>query len=195
VTIDIRRLSVDLDYWDKVAPNGASHFMYSEKFVKWVDGVEWVFYTSSDKAWKQAVLTWPLQKYTDNGNEVVAKPSKPAAPEWDGEGLSPVGTECEVNINDIELSLVGTPDGWRWCEILAHRDDCAIVWIPSCNVAAKVTNRRAFRPIRSQKQTDLDNIEEDLLGILPFCEYTDKQIEELAEILYSLGYRKPVAIK
>jgi hypothetical protein len=74
MTIDLERLAVDADYWNEVAPEGATHFMYSEKFVKWVDGVEWAFYTSSDKAWKQATLTWPLQKYTDNGNEVVAKP-------------------------------------------------------------------------------------------------------------------------
>jgi hypothetical protein len=74
MSIDLERLAVDLDYWDEMAPEGATHFMYSEKFVKWVDGVEWAFYTSSDKAWKQATLTWPLQKYTDNGNEVVAKP-------------------------------------------------------------------------------------------------------------------------
>jgi hypothetical protein len=108
MTIDLERLAVDADYWDEVAPEGATHFMYSEKFVKWVDGVEWAFYTYSDKAWKQATLTWPLQKYTDNGNEVVAKPkshptdTQPAesgaqiSAEWDGTGLPPVGCECKA---------------------------------------------------------------------------------------------------
>jgi hypothetical protein len=148
MTIDLERLAVDADYWDEVAPEGATHFMYSEKFVKWVDGVEWAFYTSSDKAWKQATLTWPLQKYTDNGNEVVAKPTKPAAQEWDGKGLPPVGIICDVwhlkktwrraGIVAYVISVEGEKAVWQLVDYSEWGGDLA------CN----------FRPIRSQAERD-----------------------------------------
>jgi hypothetical protein len=56
MTIDVDRLAVDADYWDEVAPDGASHFMHTEKFVKWVFGVEWVFYASSGREWKKRIV-------------------------------------------------------------------------------------------------------------------------------------------
>jgi hypothetical protein len=78
MTIDLERLAVDADYWDEVAPEGATHFMYSEKFVKWVDGVEWAFYAFSDRVWKEAFCDWSLQDYINRGDGcVLAKPDAP----------------------------------------------------------------------------------------------------------------------
>jgi hypothetical protein len=157
MTIDLERLAVDADYWDEVAPEGATHFMYSEKFVKWVDGVEWVFYTSSDKAWKQATLTWPLQKYTDNGNEVIAKPKShptdmhPAesgaqiSADWVN-GIPPIGWygECTWESNLF----------WYQCVILPDRKiaiDFVERWEVRPTPKIKALN---FRPIRSQAERE-----------------------------------------
>jgi hypothetical protein len=74
MTIDLERLAVDAEYWDEVAPEGATHFMYSEKFVKWVDGVELSFYVSSERKWKKSFCSWSLQQYIDCGNYMIAKP-------------------------------------------------------------------------------------------------------------------------
>ena len=49
------------------------------------------------------------------------------------------------------------------------------------------------RTIRTQAEREVEVLQEDLLGILPFCEYTDDQISEMAKILHTQGYRKPDA--
>jgi hypothetical protein len=171
MTIDLERLAVDADYWDEVAPEGATHFMYSEKFVKWVDGVEWAFYTSSDKAWKQATLTWPLQKYTDNGNEVVAKPKSHPTDTQPTESGAQISSEWDGNI---------PPVGWhgectwgRKCEW----SECVI--LPVGKIAKQefngwfvrvIDDYRAieFRPIRSQAEQE----REDLAKVLVECHDT-----------------------
>jgi hypothetical protein len=157
MTIDLERLAVDADYWDEVAPEGATHFMYSEKFVKWVDGVEWAFYTSSDKAWKQATLTWPLQKYTDNGNEVIAKPkSQPTdtqaaesgaqiSAEWVN-GIPPVGWHGECTW--------GAKEAWPKCVILAN-GKIAIERYENWHFSSIADYREIeFRLIRSQAERE-----------------------------------------
>jgi hypothetical protein len=148
MTIDLERLAVDADYWNEVAPEGATHFMHSEKFVKWVDGVEWGFYVSSDKAWKKAMCSWSLQRYTDNGNEVITKPTNPAAQEYDGTGLPPVGTECEV------IFLCET---WERAKIVAHVrtvHGTKAVWQLICFDEWGADTDESFRPIRSQAERE-----------------------------------------
>jgi hypothetical protein len=150
MTIDLERLAVDADYWDEVAPEGASHFMYSEKFVKWVDGVEWGFYVSSDKAWKKAMCSWSLQRYTDNGNEVVAKPTKPAAQEWDGEGLPPVGWHGQCTW--------GLKVQWNECVILPGKE-IAKHELSGWRVSYIADYREIqFRPIRSQAEREREPV-------------------------------------
>jgi hypothetical protein len=157
MTIDLERLAVDADYWNEVAPDGATHFMYSEKFVKWVDGVEWAFYTSSDKAWKQATLTWPLQKYTDNGNEVVAKPSKPAAQEYDGTGLPPVDADQTVFVPFLAMSLRASANTESTWSVIAHHSGMAVVVINECGqgkLTVAILSEKECRPVVSQAERE-----------------------------------------
>jgi hypothetical protein len=149
MTIDLERLALDADYWDEVAPEGATHFMYSEKFVKWVDGVEWGFYVSSDKAWKKAMCSWSLQRYTDNGNEVVAKPSKPAAQEYDGTGLPPVGAECEVRHCGLQT--------WVKARVVGHDYDIAVCHVPDAHGYLGYGGDY-IRPIRSQAEREREPV-------------------------------------
>jgi hypothetical protein len=151
MTIDVDRLAVDAEYWNEVAPDGATHFMYSEKFVKWVDGVEWAFHASSSRKWKQSFCGWSLQQYFDCGDYIMPKPTKPAAQEWDGEGLPPVGCECEVK---------GAVENWCKCKIVAHHKSRAVFfcdhWAHESDYDALPASN--FRPIRSQEQREREEI-------------------------------------
>jgi hypothetical protein len=142
MTIDLERLAVDADYWDEVAPEGATHFMHTEKFVKWVFGVEWVFYASSGREWKKTHCNWMLKQYLNDGTFVLAKP---AAQEYDGTGLPPVGCECEVK---------GAVENWCKCEIVAHHKGRAVFfcdhWAHESDYDALPATQ--FRPIRSQAE-------------------------------------------
>jgi hypothetical protein len=189
--IDFDRIAIDADYWDKVAPNGASHLINKSNFVKWVCGVEYFFKEGVSIVWRPSEAPWPLEEYKSHAfMTVVAKPTKPESSEW-ADGFPSFDEKC--------LALYSTANNtWHEARIVGRDSDMVIGrWLegPKQGLLFEFVLQSSFKPIISQKQKDCDNIEEDLLGILPFCEYTDKQIEELAEILYSLGYRKPVAIK
>jgi hypothetical protein len=86
---------------------------------------------------------------------------KPAAAEYDGTGLPPIGTECEFRIGGglaewhlctVRYILNGDEDpdadGWRavvWCP---HLDKDQLAHLP----------RFQFRPIRSQAERDREEI-------------------------------------
>jgi hypothetical protein len=165
MTIDLKRLAVDADYWNQVAPEGATHFMYSEKFVKWVDGVEWVFYASSERKWKKAMCSWSLQRYTDNGDLVTPKPSAPKShpadtqpakagaqisAEWDGQGLPPVGWHGQCTW--------GLKVQWDECVILPGRG-IAKHELSGWSVSYIADYREIqFRPIRSQAEREREEL-------------------------------------
>lgn len=76
-----------------------------------------------------------------------------AEPEWTGEGLPPVGTECEIKHADL---------GWIKCEIVAHKKmKCggkthAIAWIDGNNLDQSQGIR--FRPIKTPEQIRAESI-------------------------------------
>jgi hypothetical protein len=143
MTIDLERLAVDADYWNEVAPEGATHFMHTEKFVKWVFGVEWVFYASSGREWKKTHCNWMLKQYLNDGTFVLAKP---AAQEWDGKGLPPVGTECEAQFIGPNFS-----EYWTKATVLC-RDGKITVCRVDGGYHGLPSNR--IRPIRSQAERE-----------------------------------------
>lgn len=89
-------------------------------------------------------------------------------PEWTGEGLPPVGTECEINHADL---------GWINCEIVAHKKmKCggkthAIAWIDGNNLDHSQGIR--FRPIKTPEQIRAESIA---------AEERKKNIEKIQEI-------------
>jgi hypothetical protein len=143
MTIDLERLAVDADYWNEVAPEGATHFMHTEKFVKWVFGVEWVFYASSGREWKKTHCNWMLKQYLNDGTFVLAKP---AAQEWDGKGLPPVGTECEVIESDGLMYGQGESG-----KVIAHVETTAVIRM---SYGLGCFEARHLRPIRSQAERE-----------------------------------------
>ncbi|HDZ3423865.1 TPA: hypothetical protein RSV18_002111 [Pseudomonas aeruginosa] len=58
---------------------------------------------------------------------------------WDGQGLPPVGTNCEYYSND----------GWLQCEVVAHRNNAAVVL--DHHYEAAFVPPRDLRPIRTPR--------------------------------------------
>jgi len=119
MTIDVERLAVDADYWDEVAPEGASHLIDNELFVKWIHGFEYqADIDNPDNGWQEADISWTIEKYkraeSDGDFDILDRPTQRAEPkshptdtqpaesvaqisaEWDITGLPHAGCECEV---------------------------------------------------------------------------------------------------
>lgn len=91
MTIDIKRLETDLDYWNAVAPDGATH--YAERGgVK--GGV--IFYRDVNQS--RCMFSrgighgWAIGLGKPACRPLIPRP----APAWSGEGYPPAGVECEA---------------------------------------------------------------------------------------------------
>jgi hypothetical protein len=161
MTIDLERLAVDADYWDEVAPEGATHFMYSEKFVKWVDGVEWEFYAFSDRVWKEAFCDWSLQDYINRGDGCVT--AKPAAPKSHPTDTQPAESGAQIS---AEWENGIPPAGWHGeCTWGNKENSHECVILPDLKIAINFYTSWSvdqisqlegveFRPIRSQAERE-----------------------------------------
>jgi hypothetical protein len=153
--------------WSK-APEGATHFdtrgnCCSIGFMKpgvrrgeWeyfgMDG-HWILYGPVDSALKAAMVKRP----TDTS--------------WTGEGLPPVGVECEVK-NDIN-------DGWdRVDEVLAHTTiKGAVVAVFKRDDRVFYSPADAFRPIRTPEQIAAEEREKEV----------DQMVQRIAENTTGIG--------
>ena len=81
----------------------------------------------------------------------IKRPTKPAAPEWDGEGLPPVGCECEYRPDPKH-------DFWDKCAYLAHFDGEHFVIVLEAGDVDRMSDRvsahQRFRPIRTQAERE-----------------------------------------
>lgn len=95
--------------------------------------------------------------------------SKPEPPAWDGEGLPPVGCECEVDWTCSgdwrEVAIIHYSVGKIW---VRHKGGDEIIWEDA-----------SFRPIRSEEDRAIDQIMDDC-GVAR-C---------VARTIYEAGYRK-----
>ena len=102
----------------------------------------------SERLGKIACDLWDLAK------EV---PIEPAAPEWDGSGLPPVGCDCKI----------ARHGHWIPAKIIAHGEDhgeavafCQTEFLPLIGDATQ------FRPIRAQAERDREDLKVDLMKTL-----------------------------
>lgn len=175
----------DPKWWDENAPEGATHFW--EPSSDWYrvdsDGTTYAFY---DNQWRVPCHGFRLGK-----ERIHQRPEKPASPEWDGKTFPvPIGATCRCTF------AVERHDRW-------HKGRCVFHGIDPEGRGYMVIDTGAYqacfrsldhvRTIRTQAEREVEVLQEDLLGILPFCEYTDDQISEMAKILHTQGYRKPDA--
>ncbi|HIE1067009.1 TPA: hypothetical protein ACXJGN_003401 [Pseudomonas aeruginosa] len=111
---------------------------------------------------------------------------------WDGQGLPPVGTVCEIKHRDI---------GWVRCEIVAHKSfSCgglthAIAWIDEYTLDQSQGVR--FRPIRTPEQIAAEEREKAVQEMLALDEYPHGQDRggmmsraDFCRVLYDAGYRR-----
>jgi len=89
----------DID-WSK-APEGATHYVENSICV-WGKriGDDWYYFNPIDGSWKHLQSDGDNRiKRSPSNMPVIPRPtSQPTDnPEWDGEGLPPVGCECEIN--------------------------------------------------------------------------------------------------
>lgn len=118
--------------------------------------------------------------FDESMQNLIARPVEPAT--WNGQGLPPVGTVCEVKHRDI---------GWVRCEIVAHKSfSCgglthAIAWIDE-NTLDQSQGLR-FRPIRTPEQIAAEEREK---AIEEMCFAEETLTVKQAKALYDAGYRR-----
>ena len=122
------------------APEGATHWgpdtdRHCESWYEVRDG-EIVRYLPADDALQPMLPAVAGSAYYHPVDDLVGRPAP-----WTGEGLPPVGTVCEYYADD---------GVWRSCEIVAHKDGQAVVWVSNAHIWA--SSGASLRPIRTPEQ-------------------------------------------
>jgi hypothetical protein len=155
MTIDLERLAVDANYWDEVAPEGATHLLNHDCFVKWVDGKEYNFKYKVSVNWKLCNTPWPLERYKNYHFTPVT--DKPAAREYDGTGLPPVGADQTVFVPFRALSLRASANTESTWSVIAHHSGMAVVVINECGqgkLTVAILSEKECRPVVSQAERE-----------------------------------------
>lgn len=144
--IDLKRLAVDREYWDEVAPLGATH--HWEPSGDWYQdcGDHALAWNFTARGWKAARA--PLRITRD---EAIPRPTKQ---EWEN-GLPPVGTVCEGMVS------YGASTKWRKCEILKYRNGQAAVLVDDPGFLAWCEE---FRPLKSQHERQREELVDMVCG-------------------------------
>lgn len=128
----------------------------------------------------------------------VLKKAENAVPEWNGEGLPPVGTVCEVEVATDTDSMDKRPEGWHRTTILAHYAPYGDEFkVAICPVDRKIYQRIAecFRPIRTPEQIakqERSKACDKMYGVILDKVAHDRRNNgsDICEALYDAGYRK-----
>lgn len=115
-------------------------------------------------------------------------------PVWQGDGLPPVGTECEIKHGEL---------GWVSCEIVAHKimgcggKTHAIAWIDG-NTLDQSQGLR-FRPFRTREQIAADEREQGVKELMDWVLHSmsskhlvQTPFKPFWEAAYDEGLRAPV---
>ncbi|MER1003272.1 hypothetical protein AAA597_29030 [Pseudomonas aeruginosa] len=170
-------MSID---WN-TAPKGATHWEptvpdFHEGWMK-KEGNDWFFWGEESEEWKY----WG-DVSAEREATFEARPQDP----WDGQGLPPVGTGCEVK-NDIS-------DSWDAVdEILAHtviKGTAVAVFKRGDHIA--YSPKSAFRPIRTPEQIAAEEREKAINQMISDAGYVDPKIGTFVAMgnLYDAGYRR-----
>jgi hypothetical protein len=161
---------------------GATHWNPNGKpdWYKKAEG-RWMGYSEEDSRWifvASITVSFPLIPV----EELMAQP-----PEWNGEGLPPVGTECEVRLN---RGAHGDPD-WYRCVVVAHHWDRAVFYCAPRDGYYAATPA-IIRPIKIKSERE-KAIEAMSKVISEACDVDD--LDPVASrkqlgALYDKGYRR-----
>lgn len=110
-------------------------------------------------------------------------------PEWDGEGLPPVGTVCEV-------SRPGFDPAWIGVTVLCiGRQRIFMSYNVDGSELSRPCSELIFRPVRTAEQIAVRDRDEEIQGMVRLIDCIDDQVLALCvcATLHDAGYRKQVA--
>jgi hypothetical protein len=160
MTIDLERLAFDIDYWNQVAPKGASHLI-NNVYHRWDGGIK---FRTTEKAlpWVQSSNSYTLVEYYANKScTVIAKPSAPKShpadtqpakagaqisAEWDGQGWPPFCWHGECTW--------GAKISWSECIILTGWQIAKIFFGKWEVFSIADLDKIEFRPILSHEERE-----------------------------------------
>lgn len=137
------------DFWEG-APEGATHYNAAQgKSARLFSSMKveaglciWHYYDGNLRRWvRQHEFPTPC-------DVLVARPTPP----WSGEGLPPVGTECECRVT--------AGADWVQCVVVAHHKQYAIAYVDDDTVMLSCGIR--FRPIKPPAQIAADEREHSI---------------------------------
>lgn len=110
--------------------------------------------------------------------EIVTREQYEAAlaaskPEWNGDGVPPVGTECEMS---------NAGDEWHKCVIIAKGEEQIIYQTQGCREFSGHRNNYRFRPIRSEA----DKKRDEAVTVLHDEYFSHAPIDKVKDALYAL---------
>ncbi|WP_311185474.1 hypothetical protein [Pseudomonas aeruginosa] len=172
-------MSID---WSK-APEGATHWEptgpeFHEGWMK-KEGDYWFY-------WVEGTNKWFHGPSCNVSAERAAKFEARPQEAWDGQGLPPVGTGCEVK-NDIS-------DSWDAVdEILAHtviKGTAVAVFKRGDHIA--YSPKSEFRPIRTPEQIAAEERSKECDRIFFILSNVEREgnRSDMAEAIYDAGYRR-----
>ena len=157
--------------WSK-APEGATHYVAGCGFFK-TDLAGWFVCDDGEKVWRKTLYESP-ENFSWWGNAV----QRPAAPQWNGEGLPPVGAVVEW------LSPVY---GWLGGRVVGHDGAVAVI---SHNDGYTGCHPHEARPIRTPEQLAAEAREKAINEMRHIAEHDAHSRAVDYGALYDAGYRK-----
>lgn len=123
----------DPSWWDENAPEGATH-------AKFGDRITWLRYEYGIwRFWQGSCWSRPSVR---PAGDLFARPTRPSAPDWDGEGPPPVGCECERLIGNDVYRVV----------VVAHFNDEVVVYQEDAAPEYTGVQSGYLRPRRTHEQ-------------------------------------------
>lgn len=175
----------DPKWWDEYVPYGATHFVPGKS------GLSDVFWRIEDgvgvEAWAVGVDALvhykdPSWAYDTIPARAISRPTKPAAPEWGGKGVPPVGCECEVRVSG---------DYWTKALVVGLDEEGGIP-AAVCRVLDSyyAFSSKCTRPLRTKEQRERDDLAKFLTDFF-FDDVSETlRPEDIADAIIAAGYRK-----
>lgn len=113
------------------------------------------------------------------------------APAWDGDGLPPVGADCEIyNRSEwvaVKIKFIG--DKWIVAEPLeGMNEDCCENQLHGEDCYSIADKPHAFRPLRTEAEKEREIGVSEMLKLMYGPQ--EYNYREICEIIYDAGYRK-----
>src|SRR5690554_4229931 len=179
--IDLNRLAVDREYWDECgAPDGATHYgPHAQRFIKECKSCYMAFLPEY-RSGEWVAIESPMS------HQYIPRPTNQ---EWDGEGLPPVGVECEVRAQD------GEP--WYVVEIIAHYQGSAVFVAGDdypYGVYDGCSHPENFRPLKTQheRQRNGDSVAVPVAALEYLKDQWPGAYAKFYERIYSDRHPKPL---